>query len=227
MGERHKKSDFHNFLEKYIQEGIEITLLNPGLPSRNYHRYSLWKLKVRKFLKENGLLNQSDSFLEADEVTEVKNNLEVLTNLHQNYSELVIPIREETKKKLIILRELRRKDEKDSAKLPKVITYYPKVGRGKINDKSFSFNKPKKGVGKAFRLFAKLYEKMNEPVNKYDVLQAIGFYEEGEEQDLHKSVLESKAIADIATKIREKTGLNTNELVVNGGDITLFGKKQE
>ncbi len=108
-------------------------------------------------------------------------------------------------------------------KLP-IIIYNEITGIGTVNGNNFRFARGRKG-GMMFRLFARLYKRMNQSINRFDVLEAISFYESGQESDSNNSTLETKAITNVVSKIRDKTGLNQQELVVNNGDVTLVGRK--
>jgi hypothetical protein len=90
----------------------------------------------------------------------------------------------------------------------RIIAYNAVTGFGTLRKKKFKFkdNQPE------FALFKMLYKNPNEPV-KRDVVLKI----------LHKQDSKSAtdAINALAKKIRTRTGLTTEELVLNNGNITL------
>ncbi|GEM_PF-6869595 len=103
-----------------------------------------------------------------------------------------------------------------------VISYNSITGMGMTNTKKFKFKDPKP----EYRLFKLLFEGLNKKVYRYDVLVAICFYEDGEDQDPARHGAETEKINDVVKKIREKTGLTRTQLVINGGNLTLLGSKQ-
>jgi hypothetical protein len=191
--------------------------------------YFLWKIEGRRFFDWHPELFQDvyDEWWEYDSVPQRLVSKEKPDFPSEYAYKWLENIQKEVRAKLKILRTKQRAlntpTVKDSAL--KIIHYNSKTGTGSINDKDFKFNRGKKG-GMMFRLFDRLYENINQPINRYDVLEAISFYEAGQEPDSNNSTLETKAISNITTKIREKTGLSTHELVVNNGDVTLLGRKE-
>jgi hypothetical protein len=101
------------------------------------------------------------------------------------------------------------------------ISYNEKTGIGHVGNKKFKFkdHKPE------YRIFAKLFENMNKKLNRYDVLELAHFYEEGEEPNPARKNAETETINAIAKEIRKRTGLNTEQLVMNNGNLTLVGKR--
>lgn len=101
------------------------------------------------------------------------------------------------------------------------ISYNEKTGIGHVGSKKFKFkdHKPE------YRIFAKLFENMNKKLNRYDVLELAHFYEEGEEPNPARKNAETETINAIAKEIRKRTGLNTEQLVMNNGNLTLVGTR--
>lgn len=101
------------------------------------------------------------------------------------------------------------------------IIYNEKTGIGHIGNKKFKFkdHKPE------YRIFAKLYENMNKKLNRYDVLELAHFYEEGEDINPARRNAETETINTVAKEIRKRTGLNTEQLVMNNGNLTLVGTR--
>lgn len=101
------------------------------------------------------------------------------------------------------------------------IEYNSITGIGVVNTKKFKF----KDHQPEYRVFKLLYENINKKVLRYDILLATHFYEDGEDQDPARKINETNDINEVAKKIREKTGLNTEQLVNNNGNLTLIGSK--
>ena len=101
------------------------------------------------------------------------------------------------------------------------ISYNEKTGIGRVGEKKFKF----KDHQPEYRIFAKLYENINKKLNRYDVLELAHFYEEGEDPDPARKNAETETINEIAKSLRKKTGLNTEQLVMNNGNLTLVGNK--
>lgn len=101
------------------------------------------------------------------------------------------------------------------------ISYNEKTGIGHVGSKKFKFkdHKPE------YRIFAKLYENINKKLNRYDVLELAHFYEDGEDADPTRKNAETETINAIAKEIRKRTGLNTEQLVMNNGNLTLVGRR--
>ncbi len=106
--------------------------------------------------------------------------------------------------------------------LPK-IKYNSQTGVGQVNNKKFKF----KDHQPEYRVFKLLYERMNKKVLRYEILLATHFYEDGEDQNPARKISETNDINEVTKKIREKTGLNTEQLVNNNGNLTLVGFKIE
>lgn len=102
-----------------------------------------------------------------------------------------------------------------------IISYNTVTGIGYINNVIFKF----RDNTSAFRVFKILFEKINKKINRYDILVAAHFYEDGEDVDKSRKTSETSKINDVAKKIRIRTGLNTKQLIMNDGNLTLVGKK--
>jgi hypothetical protein len=96
------------------------------------------------------------------------------------------------------------------------IFYDKETGLGYINSKKFKLkdNQPDYGV------FAKLYHRIGKKLLRNEVLKIIGL----EESEAKRST-NTFAINDLAKKIRQRTGLNTEQLVNNNGNLTLRATK--
>jgi hypothetical protein len=101
------------------------------------------------------------------------------------------------------------------------ISYNEKTGIGHVGNKKFKFkdHKPE------YRIFAKLLENINKKLNRYDVLELAHFYEDGEEPNPARKNAETETINAVAKEIRKRTGLNTEQLVMNNGNLTLVGTR--
>lgn len=101
-------------------------------------------------------------------------------------------------------------------KLPKAknnsdIEYNEKTGIGSAHGKTFKF----KDHQPEFRLFGKLCQNLGEPIKKQAVMEITGF----------SARTYSFDISALLTKMRKRTGLGTDELVLNNGNVTLADKK--
>lgn len=103
-----------------------------------------------------------------------------------------------------------------------VVIYDTSTGLGSVlNGKDFKF----KYNSKEFRLFRELHNNINTMVKRYDVVVAIELYEDGDKEKPERRSLDTEAISRTANKIREKTGLTTDQLVNNDGNLVLKAKK--
>lgn len=101
------------------------------------------------------------------------------------------------------------------------IEYNPITGKGHHGSKEFTLTD-----GSAeHHMFSKLYEKINKRISRYEVLELIHFYEEGEDMDPNRSTAETAAINEVAKGLRKKIGLTPAQLVLNAGNLTLVAKK--
>jgi hypothetical protein len=111
-----------------------------------------------------------------------------------------------------------------------VIEYNDVTGKGSVDSvrgqKEFTF----KDGSPEYKVFKMLYAKLRKKSGKLerlDVLVAGGFYEDHQQElDPARKTAETALINDIAKNIREKTGLNTKELVMNNGNLTLLATKK-
>lgn len=101
------------------------------------------------------------------------------------------------------------------------IEYNPTTGKGYHGTKEFTL----KDGSPEYRVFSKLYEKINNKVLRYDVLVSAHFYEEDEDIDPVRKGDETAAINKIAKDIRKKVGLTNQQLTMNNGNLTLLGSK--
>jgi len=88
------------------------------------------------------------------------------------------------------------------------IRYNPITGVGLLRGKDFKF----KDQQPEYFLFKDLYENYNRPVKKEVILKILKHSD---------STAGTLAINDLVKKIRARTGLKPNELVLNNGNITL------
>lgn len=104
-----------------------------------------------------------------------------------------------------------------------VIDYNQETGIGHAGSKKFKL----KSNHPAYEVFKMLYNRINRNISRNDVLVAGRFYEDYQEPDPARKSDETLFINEIAKTIREKTGLNTEQLVNNAGSLTLIGRKQK
>ncbi|MBU6426642.1 hypothetical protein KGQ27_00135 [Patescibacteria group bacterium] len=108
-----------------------------------------------------------------------------------------------------------------------LITYNEVTGKGEvIGKKKFKF----KDGSPEYKIFNMLYAKLAKKTAKLerqDVLIAGGFYKDYEEPDPTRKTNETAFINEVAKSIREKTGLDTEELVNNNGSLTLLVLRQD
>ncbi len=115
------------------------------------------------------------------------------------------------------------------APIQPVIEYNDITGKGNVNSarghKEFTI----KDGSPEYKVFKMLYAKLGKKSGKLErleVLVAGGFYEDHQQElDPTRKTAETALINDIAKNIREKTGLNTKELVMNNGNLTLLATK--
>ncbi len=101
------------------------------------------------------------------------------------------------------------------------IEYNPVTGIGYHGSKEFTLTD-----GSAeHRMFSKLYEKINTRISRYEVLELIRFYEDGEDSDPTRSTAETAAINKVAKGLRKKIGLTPAQLVLNAGNLTVIATK--
>ncbi len=103
-----------------------------------------------------------------------------------------------------------------------LIEYNTESGRGRANNKKFKF----KDGNPEYHIFKQLYLRMGKKLERQDVLIAGGFYQDHEAPDPARVTDETGFINDIAKTIREKTGFNTEQMVNNGGNLTLVAEKK-
>lgn len=125
-------------------------------------------------------------------------------------------------------------NKKDDIKQISVLTeiYYNKqTGIGYAHTKRFKF----KNDQEEFSVFAKMYDRINKPISRIQVLKLSGYQEEKSggldrlaNNSKRKPSIHTSAtyfINDLAKKMRERTGLNTDQIVNNNGELTLVGRK--
>lgn len=109
------------------------------------------------------------------------------------------------------------------------IYYNPETGIGYAYGKRFKL----KNDQSDFLIFSKMYESINKSVPRTEVLEIIGYEETavkdrltaGSKQKTSSQVMATYKINEVAKKMRSMTGLNTDQIVNNNGDLTLVGEK--
>lgn len=109
-----------------------------------------------------------------------------------------------------------------------LIDYNETTGKGEVvGKKKFKF----KDGSSEYNVFKMLYAKLGKKpakLERLDVLVAGGFYPDHQQElDPVRKTAETACINEIAKNIREKTGLNTEELVNNNGSLTLLALRQD
>ena len=108
-----------------------------------------------------------------------------------------------------------------------LIEYNEATGKGEVvGKKKFKF----KDGSPEYKVFKILYTKLGKKpakLERQDVLITVDFYKDYEKPDLTRKTAETALINDIAKNIREKTGVNTEELVNNNGSLTLLALRQD
>jgi len=98
--------------------------------------------------------------------------------------------------------------------------YYDKeTARGEVNGVSFRI---KKGSPDD-KVFVYLCENIGKAMPRMDILRVAKFYETHERPDKTRRNSETYLINELAKALRKKTGLTTNSLVNNNGELTLKG----
>jgi hypothetical protein len=100
------------------------------------------------------------------------------------------------------------------------VYYHAASGKGWANGKEFVF----KDHQPEYRLFARLYAQIGEPVKRTEVLEILGLPPDDEKAPgmNHTATFH---INDLVKKMRTRTTLKTHELVLNNGNITLVAQK--
>lgn len=99
---------------------------------------------------------------------------------------------------------------------PKGVYYNPNTGVGYAYSKRFKF----KNDQSDFLIFAEMYKNINCPVSRNEILKMIGYEEIGA-----KDTMATYKINEVVKKMRNMTGLNTDQIANNNGDLTLVGEK--
>lgn len=120
---------------------------------------------------------------------------------------------EEYRKKVISIRSVGTEELE--------ISYDPITGGGSINSNTFKL----KDGSPEFKVFSQLYTRIGKKLDRRDVLIAIGFYDDNQDPDPARKTSETARINEAAKAIRERTGLDTKQLVQNAGNLTLVAKK--
>ncbi len=109
-----------------------------------------------------------------------------------------------------------------------LIDYNDATGKGEVvGKKKFKFKDGSPEFKVFTALYAKLGKKKGAKLERQDVLIAGGFYEDHEAPEPARKTAETAFINDIAKGIREKTGLDTDHLVNNNGNLTLLALRQD
>lgn len=111
--------------------------------------------------------------------------------------------------------------EKPLAKQNDKIEYNPITGVGSHGEIEFMF----KDGSAEYRLFARLFAGAGKKVSRFDVLELIKFYEDGQDSDPTRKTAETNAINAVTKELRTRIGLTPKQLVLNAGNLTLVSKK--
>lgn len=110
------------------------------------------------------------------------------------------------------------------------IHYNKQTGVGFVDGAQFKF----KDHQPEYRVFAEMYKQVNNTVPRNEVLALMGLLESenrlGQNENSNESVsktAETYKINELAKKMRKRTRLNKNTLVMNNGNLTLVGKVLE
>lgn len=195
----------------------EIALFNAGLSDTDVRR-GLGKLAA------DGLI------VKKPEIKYAPNKKQPTNPMHADFSSAP----NDTYDKLVYVLSVDR--NKITAAVQKIfarISYNENTGIGLVNGVRFKF----KDDQAEFFVFPKLFERIGETLERETVLR-LSHYQKEDGVDL-KSVLliknpkrktssyisETYFINELVKKIRKMTGLNTDQLVNNNGNLTLIGEK--
>lgn len=96
----------------------------------------------------------------------------------------------------------------DSENANRIIKYNAASGTGILRDLPFRF----KNDQPEYKLFERLYARKNRPIGRSEILNIL---------EIKDSKMATLKLNDLAKKIRKRTTLTPQELVLNNGDMTL------
>lgn len=94
------------------------------------------------------------------------------------------------------------------------IFFDEKTGRGYANGKTFKLQKSKT----PYKIFEAIYQNFNNPLHKEKVISLMGISDKSDSTQMY-------SINQAAKDLRTRTGLGTNAIVLNFGEISLVGEK--
>lgn len=101
------------------------------------------------------------------------------------------------------------------------ISYDSTAGDGAVNGVPFKL----KDGSPEYVVFRQLYSRIGKKIERDEVLRLAGFYKDYQEPDPARRISEGETINEVAKNLRKKTGLNTKQLVLNNGNLTLKGRR--
>jgi len=186
---------------KFTEEGLDLDDINSALLG------FLRKKKIENYEHFYGWMTHSGGINISSEIAPVNENDYGIYEIKLNEKEMIFFQQEP---------------------IPE-IHYNSKTGIGFIGLKRFKF----KDNQTEYKVFPELYKNINRKVLRKKLLDLIGFTESKElsnQYDSKGNKLIGKQSAtykinELVKKIRKRTGLNTNQLVNNNGNLILVGKK--
>ena len=189
-----------------------MILVGKGFSSKNFKisHYGIWNVR-RASLVETALAIEKEGLISIKDILTVPEERIIMDII----SEKLLP--------------------HNKPKTAPNIYYNKQTGVGIVDEKKFKF----KNRQPEFNVFGELYEKMGQPVRRKEVLALADYDDEDKPDiagDLFKDTRMKKSgssttatyfINELAKKIRSRTGLTPEYLVVSDGDLTLSGNKLE
>lgn len=182
-----------------------------GENASQFPSYETQRAVLEMLCEERAIKIESTDFLVSRDYEDRNTYFKKITILHPRFDEMYKKYNNKFPN-----------NKTDNKELPR-ISYNSVTGIGSVDGKPFKF----KDHQPEFRVFELLFNKINEKIIRYDVLVATHFYEDGEDINKNKKTLETANINNVAKRIRKITGLSTEQLILNNGNLTLLGKKME
>lgn len=200
----------HKEHDRFEQEVCQKVMNDESIP-KDERNYKVVDLMEFYYAPIYDMLSQiSDKIDENMSMQELKSFLKWSGFGYREYLKQIHPsIIAVLEKELVSIGTEQKKDTNSRSG----IYYNSKTGIGLANGKEFKF----KDHQPEFFVFGKLFEQIGEPLKKEDVLK-IAKYQGG---------MATYFINSLVKKIRTKTKLNTRQIVLNNGNITLVGQKLE
>ena len=85
------------------------------------------------------------------------------------------------------------------------------TGQGSVDGRSFRLTVD----GQEYNLFKALYKNINKKVERLEALRIVGFYKPRENRDPERRTIETYQLNEVVKGLRRKTGLSSNNLVLN------------